>query len=166
MNMNLDKFSLEEIFLTALRAEMNSKQVYNALAKRMENVYLKDKLLFLVGEEEKHRSAIEKLFKKKFPKKKLSVPKKTPVPLPELPLPEKGTPVSVVLEGAMKSEQAAQSFYDAFARRFSEKTVEHKLLTYFSNMELGHYRLLDAEKELMAREEWFDTEWPMMHVGP
>jgi len=166
MKMDLERYSLEEIFLTAIRAEMDAKELYGALSKRLENVYMKDKILFLAGEEEKHRSAIERLYKKKFPKKKLTVPKRTPVPLPELTLPEKGTPVSVVLEKAMKAEQAAKEFYEAFSTRFPEKSVERKLLIYFSNMELGHFRLLDAEKELMAREEWFDTEWPMMHAGP
>jgi rubrerythrin len=164
--MDLDKYSLEEIFLTAIRAEMDSKQVYHALAKRIENVYMKDKILFLAEEEEKHRAAIEKLYKKKFPNKKLVVPRTTPVPLRELALPEKGMTVSVVLENAMKAEQAAQMFYEAFSTRFSAKSVERKLLLYFSNMELGHFRLIEADRELMAREEWFDTEWPMMHAGP
>jgi hypothetical protein len=33
-------------------------------------------------------------------------------------------------------------------------------------MELGHYKLLEVEKESMERFEEADVYWPMMHIGP
>ena len=39
-------------------------------------------------------------------------------------------------------------------------------LKYFSDMELGHYKLLEVEKESMERFEEADVYWPMMHIGP
>jgi len=164
--MDFEKYSLEEIFLAALRSETDSKKVYVELGKAVKNQYLKDKILFLADEEEKHFNAISDLFRKQFPKKKPKVPARSPVPLPELKAPEEGTPLSVVIESAMKAEEAAKEFYEAFAGRFPPRSDEHKLLLYFSNMELGHYKLLENEKHMMFRDEYFDTEWPMMHAGP
>jgi hypothetical protein len=40
-----------------------------------------------------------------------------------------------------------------------------KTLELFATMELGHYRLLEIERENMKRFESYDASWPMMHIG-
>lgn len=164
--MDLEKYSMEEVFLSALKSETEAKRIYSLLAKRVSNVYIKDKLLFLAGEEEKHRRGVEKLYKKETKKKTVKLPAATPVPLPAIMEPSDKTPVSEVLASAMKAELAAQDFYTSFAARFPPNSDQGWLLIYFANMEKGHYQLLDNEKALMEKEEYFDTDWPMMHVGP
>ena len=67
---------------------------------------------------------------------------------------------------AMQAEKAAQDFYKYFADRFEEGTKINHMLKYFSDMELGHYKLLEIEKDSMERFEEADVYWPMMHVGP
>jgi rubrerythrin len=40
-----------------------------------------------------------------------------------------------------------------------------KTLEFFATMEMGHYRILEMERDNMKRFESYDTYWPMMHLG-
>jgi rubrerythrin len=164
--MDLEKYSMEDVFLSAIKAEVEANRIYTLLAKRIKNVYMKDRLLFLANEEKKHQVGIEKLYKKETKNKSVKLPKTTPVPLPAIKEPGEGVPVSMVIASALAAEQAAGDFYKSFAARFPADSEQSWLLIYFANMENGHFQLLASEKALMEKEEYFDTEWPMMHVGP
>ena len=94
------------------------------------------------------------------------MPKESPVPLPEIKIEDESIPLSKIFISAMNAEKAAQEFYKSFANRFEEGTKLNNTLKYFSDMELGHYKLLEIEKESMERFEEADVYWPMMHVGP
>jgi rubrerythrin len=41
--MDLRTFSEDELFLTAIRAEVDAKEIYSKLANGVKNAYLKDK---------------------------------------------------------------------------------------------------------------------------
>jgi rubrerythrin len=163
--MDLSTFTEEELFLTSIKAEIDANDIYLKLADGIKNAYLKDKLKFLAQEEAKHRNYLEESFKKQFPEKEISVPKKTIVPLPELRIPDERVPLSEVLGSAMKAEKAAQEFYNSFAQRFTEKPDLKKTLELFATMELGHYKLLEIELQNVERFEEYDNYWPMMHIG-
>jgi len=163
--MNLDIFDLEYLLLTAMKSEIDSKQLYSKMAKKTKNGLLQDKLEFLAGEEEKHRLFIEEIYLNHFPDKTIQLPKKTKVPLPEVEY-DGDTPMSVLLQQAMNAEQAASTFYRSLADRFEEGTKMHNTLLYFSDMETGHYKILEMEKQSMERFEEADVYWPMVHVGP
>ena len=164
--MDLDKFSNEQIFLAGIKAEMDAKAVYAALAKGIQNAYMKDKMVFLANQEEKHRKGLIKMYLKETKKKAVTVPDETPVPMPFLKMPGKGTLVSEVVQSAMNAERNAEDFYTAFAHRFPVGSEQAYLLLYFASMEKGHYLLLENEKALMEKEEYYDNSFPMMHVGP
>ena len=164
--MDLDKFSNEQIFLAGIKAETEAKAVYTALAKSIENAYMKDKMKFLANQEEKHRRGLVRLYAKETKKKKVVVPKTTPVPLPAIKAPGRDTLASEVIASAMVAEKAAEDFYLSFARRFPAGSEQAYLLIYFANMEKGHYQLLENDKTLMEKEEYYDNSFPMMHVGP
>jgi len=164
--MDLQKYSKEEVFLSAMRSEVEARRIYSMLAERIKNAYMKDRLIFLADEEQKHYMGLEKLYKKELKKKSVKLPQATPVPLPAIKEPGPSTPVSEVIASAMEAEKAAQDFYLSFAALFPPDSDQSWLLIYFANMEKGHYQLLDTEKALMEKEEYFDTDWPMMHVGP
>ena len=164
--MDLDKFSNAEIFMAGILAETEAKAVYSALARAIENAYMKDKLVFLAGQEDKHRRGLIKLYKAETKKKTVSLPARTPVPMPFIKAPGKGTLVSEVIASAMNAEKNAEEFYTAFAHRFPVGSEQAYLLLYFASMEKGHYQLLETEKGLMEKEEYFDNSFPMMHVGP
>ena len=163
--MNLSAFELDELLLIAMKSEVNSNIAYKKLSKKVKNALLKDKLEFLANEEEKHREIIEDIFKNHFPEQKISLPRTTPVPLPEIIFDE-DTPLSKVLKSAMDAEKAAQEFYQSLAARFEKDSKIENTLQYFAKMELGHYKLLEIEKENMEHFEEADVYWPMVHAGP
>jgi len=164
--MNLKKYSLEELLLAAMKSEVESNALYAKIARNIKNGLLKDKLEFLAKEEEKHRVFIERVYKKKFPKKLIVFPSKTPVPLPELLIPDEDIPLGSVLKSAMNAEQAAYEFYKELSKQFTDDTMIRNTLTYFADMELQHYKILEIEKESMDRFEEADVYWPMVHAGP
>ena len=163
--MNLDKYNLEELLLTAIKSEVESNTYYLHIAKKTENGLLQDKLEFLAKEEEKHRLYIEDVYKNHFPEKEIKLPDETPVPLPKIEIDE-DSPVSKLIKNAMEAEKSARDFYEALSEYFETNSKIHNTLLYFADMELGHYKILKMEKESMERFEEADVYWPMMHAGP
>jgi len=163
--MNLNHYDIEELLLTAIKSEVESKDLYKKLAKKTKNGLLEDKLNFLANEEEKHRSFIEEIYLNHFPDKKIILPKKTAVPLPKIEYSE-ATPLSIVLKKAMDAEIAASNFYKSLSGRFEEGSKIQNTLKYFADMEIGHFKILETEKESMERFEEGDVYWPMVHAGP
>jgi rubrerythrin len=164
--MNLDTFDLNELLLTAMKSEIDSKAFYLKLSAKMKNYLIKDKFEFLAQEEEKHRVYIEDIYKAYYPNQKIKIPKTTPVPLPKITPPDDDTPLSKILREAMQAEQAAQEFYQQLAERFIKDTQIQHMLQYFATMELQHYKILEIEKASMERFEEADVYWPMVHAGP
>ncbi|UCF49617.1 MAG: ferritin family protein [Thermoplasmatales archaeon] len=163
--MDLSRFDLEELLLAAIKSEVESNRLYTKMAKKTKNGLLGDKLEFLAIEEEKHRLFIEDIYKNHYPENKIILPKETPVPLPEVKFTE-DSPLSRLLKEAMKAEQAASNFYKSLASRFEDGTKLNNTLLYFSDMEIGHLKILQMEKDSMERFEEGDVYWPMVHVGP
>ncbi len=164
--MELGEFTIEELFLSAIRAEMDSFSVYSKLADTVKNAFLKDKLKFLAGEEQKHKAYLEEVMNKRLPEKDLEIPEKSIVPLPSIQLPSESVPLSEVLASAMAAEMAARDFYTVFARQIHDDDDDLiKTLELFATMELGHYKLLEIEKENVEKFEEYDDYWPMMHIG-
>jgi len=167
VGMDLTRYSMEDLILTALKSEMDSKEAYSRLAEGVKNFMLKERLNFLAGEEEKHRGFFEQLYAKNFPGKPMEIPKgKSLVPLPEMKIDAESMPLSEMLESAMKAEMAAHDFYTRLADRFESQLDLKKMLLYIASMELGHYKILEIERDNAKKFEDYDAEWPMMHVGP
>ena len=66
----------------------------------------------------------------------------------------------------MDAEEAAQDFYKSLSCRFEDDTKIKTTLLYFAEMELGHYKLLEIEKQNMEHFEAADVYDPMVHIGP
>jgi len=164
--MDLENYSNEEIILSALKSEIEANRLYLEIAGKLKNAFLKDKLKFIADEEDRHRQFLEQMYRSEFPEKSIELPGKTPVPLPEIDIKDETIKLSSIFEMAMTAELAANEFYNSFAERYSNSENIVKTLRYFATMELGHYRLFELEKENMERFEDFDSESPMMHVGP
>lgn len=164
--MDLRKYTLEDLLLAAMKSEIESNEVYTTIAEKVKNGLLKDKLKFLAKEEQKHKAFIEQVYKTQFPKKKLIIPKTTPVPLPTLAIPDEDVPLGTILKNAMLAEQAAHEFYQSLSKQFTKDDKIRHTLSYFADMELQHYRILEIEKESMDRFEEADVYWDMVHVGP
>ncbi len=164
--MDLDQYSTEDLILTALKAEVGAREVYNTLADGVSNAYLKGRLVFLADEEEKHRAFLDKLYRTEFPGMEPVLPDASPVPLPELSIPTEQVPMSSIFTQGMEAEKAASEFYASMAERWGKGEEVHNMLMYFSKMEMGHYNLLEAERDAAAEFEEFEQVWPLMHAGP
>lgn len=165
-NIDIDKYSKKDLLLTALKSEEDSKNVYHDLAGRVKNFMLKDKLEFLSAEEQKHYDFISKLWKETFPAEEIILPEETPVPLPEITIDSEELRFSDIFLQAMNAEKAAHYFYLSLANKFKMDEDLSLRLKYIASMEMGHYRLLEIEKEQAEEFEMYDAEFDMMHVGP
>lgn len=163
--MDLDKYSLEELLLAAIKSEVDSKRVYLQLADKVNNGFLSDKLIYIAGEEQKHREYLESVYKMNFQKIPV-LPENSPVPLPEVNVDKRTVMASEIMLQAMAAEEAASEFYTYLSKKEQLEDETKKTLLYLASMEMGHLRLLEIEKEQLDKEEEYEFEWEMMHVGP
>ncbi|MCX6555782.1 MAG: ferritin family protein [Candidatus Aminicenantes bacterium] len=164
--MDLSGYELADLLLAALKSEISSHDVYARLAQKVQNAFLRERLNFLALEEDKHRQALEGIFRQRFPGREIVIPAQPVVPLPEILFRDEQVPLSAVFAQAMKAERAAHDFYLQLAERFGDDVEKKNLLIYFSMMEMGHYKLLDLEKSNLERLEEFGQEQELIHVGP
>ncbi len=162
--MDLEKYTLKDLFVIAINSEIESKKVYERLKERVDNILLKERFQFLAREEDKHRSYLEKSFEKKFPNEKIELSSTITTPLPEIKA-DDDMPISEILQSAMDAEMAAREFYLSLSEKVEEEELV-KMLKIFADMELGHYRLLEIEKQLAEKFEDYEAMWPEFHVGP
>lgn len=165
-NMDFSTYDKKELMVAAIKSEIDSNCIYTKLASYVKNGLMKDKFTFLADEEKKHQQFLEGLYEQEFPNTKRIIPSVSPVPLPEVTIPnDENIEISTVLKQAMDAEQAAAEFYMFLATQFEDKNIQH-MLHYFSDMEQGHYQLLEQEKKSMEWFEQADVYWPMIHAGP
>ncbi len=164
--MDLTSYTLEDLLLAAIKSEEESNEVYTQLADHVKNGLMKDKFHFLAQEEQKHKQYIMDLYKSEYPDKTVQLPEQSPVPLPGVSVPkDENISISKVLERAMQAEQAAHDFYLSLSERYKDQTIKN-MLHYFADMETGHYKMIQQEKESMEWFEQSDVYWPMIHAGP
>ncbi len=154
---------LKRLLEMALRSEIDSRDIYKNYAEQTKNALLKEKFEFLAKEEEKHRAMIENLLKIKYPNEPINIPDSTEVPLPRINVKE-NDPISKLLSQAMDAEIAASKFYEQISLKFDDE--KSYLMKYLSSVEMSHYYLLQAEREIILRFEDYDQYFEMMHVGP
>jgi rubrerythrin len=159
-----------EIMGIAVKSEVEASQVYDKLAQRVRNQALKDKLLFLKGEEEKHRAILEEMYAKSFPEVELVLPPRSLLPKVDIALSE-NTPVPELLDIAMEWEKLSEEFYADFTKR-AEDAKGKAMLQHLSKMESSHYHLLKAERDFVSQfPDYYNVEEfhfgeGMVHLGP
>jgi len=168
MTVDFSSLSVDKALSMALKSEQEAGALYQKLYSLVNNFVMKDKLQFLIGEEEKHFKLIQSLYEKLFPSKKPSQTEKSLIPRIAISLGDENS-VPDLLELAMKAEKTFEEFYD----RLSEKVEERgavEILQYLSSMEHGHYALLKGEYDLCMRDETYytreDFQYDMVHIGP
>jgi len=164
--MDLSNYTLEELLQAAIKSEIESNEVYTKLAGRVGNFVLKDRLNFLADEELKHKKFVESLHKKKLPDIEITLPRKSPVPLPQVNIEDENMELSELFFQAMESEKAAQDFYLGFAEIYQDDTEVKNTLIYLASMEMNHYQILKTERNNIDMFEEYGTEWPFIHMGP
>jgi len=160
------RYQLADLLVAAVKSEIDSRDIYLRLGRKVRNAFLRERLAFLAQEEEKHRQSVEKIHHDLFPEQKLVIPVVAVVPLPEIKISNEEVPLSEVLQAAMNAEEIAYHFYRQLALRFDRDDEKKRLLLYFAAMEMGHYRLLEVEQQNAERFEEYGQEQEMIHLGP
>ena len=163
--MELKGFGMKELLLAAIKSEIESREVYLHLAGKVNNGFLADKLRFIADEEMKHKDYIESIYKMQFQEGIPDLPTESSVPLPEVKIDKPTVPASEVMMQAMEAELAASDFYSSLSTLFKDSEIV-TTLGYLAKMEIGHYKLLEIEKEYLESQEDYDIGWDMMHAGP
>jgi len=162
---NVVEYTLEELLLTAIKSEEESRKAYLEVSGRVKNKLISERLKFMAMEELNHKAILETIYGNYFPGKTLVMPEKTPVPVPEI-MYQEGTEFSEILKSAMEAELSAHDFYLSLSERVDDEDVK-KALIYLSEMEMGHYRMLEMEQKIAERDEYYyNSEFPIKyHIG-
>jgi rubrerythrin len=163
--MELKDFEIKDLMLTAIKSEIESRDVYLQLASKVDNAFLADKLRYIADEEDKHRDYLESIYQMELQEDLPELPERSIVPLPGIQVDRPFVQASDIMSQAMDAEMAASDFYSSLSQRFEDSEVR-KTLQYLSKMEIGHFKLLEIEKDHLEEEEDYEVEWEMMHVGP
>ncbi len=155
---------IREVLEHAIKSEIEAQEHYGALAERVRNPLLKERLLFLKTEEERHERFLRDAFEAKYPGEEPNLPGKSAVPGPAVEV-RPGKPLTEILEEAIEAEIAASEFYASWAEKAQDERVK-RLLEYLSAMERSHRAILEAERELAAKFEDYEAYDPGFHLGP
>ena len=159
-----------EILGIAIRSEIEAGRLYEKMEKAVGNVSLKEKFRVLKEEEQKHQTMFETMYRKAHPDVELRLPEKSMVPMMDVALKADMT-IKELFEVAMKAEQISEEFYAGLAKQSHDPTGA-ATLTYLSNIERGHYLLLQNEYQMIvefpayAETDDFLSGERFMHVGP
>lgn len=158
------KYTVKDILNIAVRSEEEAELFYTRLMDKTDSVFFKEKLKFLANEEKKHKSLILKLMEKKGVRVGISEDKAISLEMPSLVFND-SEPISVLIQAAMKAENAARIFYFTLSEHVSSQK-EKSLLRYLSSVEASHYHILEGELEAIQHFEDYDEFNEMMHAGP
>ena len=168
MSFDLSELSMEKALSMAIRAEKDAADIYRRLNDKIQNFVLKEKIYFLIGEEEKHQRLLEALFEKMFPEQTPDDVKETLVPNMNVAV-GGGDSVPDLLKQAMDAELIFESFYQQLSDKVEDSGMK-KILHQLSKMEHGHFDLLNKEYENCLKDEEYytrgDFEYDMVHIGP
>ena len=156
-------------FSIAIKSEIDAVALYTKMKEMVNSEDLKEKMDFLISQEEKHQKILTEVYEKKFPEVELALPPGSIVPMIDDVLNREAS-LKELFDAGMKAEKMAEEFYSDLA----DKTLDQRaksLLMYMANMEQSHYAILEAEWkqiEMMATEDankYLDSDG-LMHFGP
>lgn len=168
--MSIDKnLSAIEVVGVATRAEIDAHQFYMEMGKRIKNSIVKERILNLAAEEQRHERILKSLLKRWTGEDDPPIPKGSLFPLNELI--NDDMTHEQVLEKAIELERAASKRYIE-ASRMAQDDSGRRQLEYLAEFERTHERILVGELEALKKdEEWFEEDsFPgsdrPIHLGP
>ncbi|WP_324736762.1 ferritin family protein [Thermococcus sp. SY098] len=163
------KITDKEVFEIAVNSEIRTKEMYEKLASLVKSDLIKDELMFLANEEDKHRRIVEKIREKLGSEE--TEPKKVDIEIIDEfkviaekmgdAIQKQDTEITEVYEIAMQAELVSEKLYKELARyAATEKTK--LLLEMLADMEKNHYNILKKQYKYITRypeiykEEFYD----------
>lgn len=142
-----------EILSIAIKSEIDAVKLYKKMKEMVKSEDLKEKMDFLISQEEKHEKILKEVYEKKFPEVKLALPPKSIVPAIDEVLGKEST-LKELFDAGMTAEKLAEEFYTDLAQKTNDQNAK-SILTYMAHMEQSHYVILEAEWKQI---EMLDTE--------
>ncbi len=158
-----------EVLSIGIKSEIDAVKLYTKMKDMVETDDLKEKMDFLISQEQKHEQILTEVYRKKSPDVDLALPKNSIVPMIDEVLGREST-LKELFQVAMKAEQLAQKFYADLAAKTSDSNAK-SILLYMASMEQSHYAILQAEfgqMEMLNTEDatnFLDSEG-LMFMGP
>ncbi len=142
-----------EILSIAIKAEIDAAKLYTKMKEMVKSADLKEKMDFLISQEEKHEKILREVYEKRFPDVELALPPKALVPAIDELL-AKDASLKELFDAGMLAEKLAHEFYSDLANKTNDRNAKSTLM-YMANMEQSHYAILEAEWKQI---ESLDTE--------
>jgi len=168
--MSIDKnLTAIEIVGVATRAEIDASQFYTEMSKRIRNKLVKERILTLAAEEQRHERILKNLLRQWTGEEDPPIPKESQFPLSELINDDMSH--EQVLEKAIELEREAAKRYIQASRMALEDSGRRQL-EYLAEFERTHERILVSELEALKKDqEWFEEDmFPgsdrPVHLGP
>ena len=161
--------TLLEIIGIGIKSEIDAVKLYTKMKEMVTTDDLREKMDFLIHQEQKHEEILKEVYEKKFPEVELALPPGSIVPMIDELVDGEGT-LKELFEVAMKAEKLAQKYYTDLAGQTTDPNAK-SILRYMANMEQSHYAILEAEFnqiEMMKTEDasrFLDSDG-LMNVGP
>ena len=158
--MDIDKLSIEEVLGMAVKTEVQGRKFYLMLADKVTNPEVKQKVISLARDEERHEAMIRGLYKEILGKEPDNLPEKG-IPdivaaIKSMDITEK-TELLRLLDMAIEAELLAAKFYDRGAKLTPDPRTKN-LFIELAAEEDGHYNMLVAEKAAIAGDHyWFSS---------
>ncbi|MCP4230747.1 MAG: ferritin family protein, partial [bacterium] len=130
----------KDALLLAIRNEVKAKEAYERIASMVANFVMKDKCLFLAGEEQKHRDKLDGMFTSLYPGEKAGEPPDVEKTRLDIAL-EGDATVPELLAAAMGAEKASEKFYNELAES-SEEDATKEFFKYLASVESSPYYLV------------------------
>jgi len=132
-----------EILSIAIKAEIDAVALYTKMKGMVKSQDLKEKMDFLISQEEKHESILREVYEKRFPDVELALPPKALVPAIGEIL-ARDASLKELFDVGMQAEKLAEGFYADLANKTNDRNAKSTLM-YMSSMEQSHYAILEAE---------------------
>ena len=158
-----------EVLSIGIKSEIDAVRLYTKMRDMVGTDDLREKMDFLISQEEKHEKILREVYEKKAPDVELALPPKSIVPRIDELLGREST-LRELFQVAMKAELLAQNFYADLAKKTVDPNAK-SILTYMASMEQSHYAILQAEfnqMEMLGTEDanrFLDSEG-LMFMGP
>lgn len=143
-----------EVLSIAIKSEIDAVKLYTRMKEKVNSDDLKEKMNFLISQEEKHQQILTEVYEKKFPEVKLALPPASIVPMIDDVLSRDAT-LKELFDAGMTAEKMAEDFYSDLAKKTNDQRAK-AILLYMANMEQSHYAILQAEwkqLEMLATED-------------
>jgi rubrerythrin len=158
-----------EVLSIAIKSEIDAVRLYTRMKEVVDADDLKQKMDFLIAQEQKHEEILTEAYNKRFPEVELALPPKSIVPRIDEVLAKEST-LKELFEVGMLAEKMAEEFYTGLANKSNDRNAI-SLLMYMANMEQSHYAILQAEWNQIERlnseeaSDFLESDG-LMHFGP